>query len=178
MSRPRITILALVIAIGTLLSIATSSTQAGPPVVIRPNSGEVSITQGQRVSAMLYRGGWISCSAGLDADYRTAAITRMELWRGAELVQVVDKKDGAWDIFPWEASDACVHVNAPVGSNWSFDRLKLHRVGDYELRWTRGWSVPLTDGGDYTGNGEPDVYQPTSEFWVVLIHVLPQGGGS
>jgi hypothetical protein len=174
MPRSRAIAIVIPLLLAALFTVA-SSRAAGDVVVIQPNSGEVSITHGQRTSATLFRRGWISCSQGLDLDFRNAAFTHMELWRGGELIQVVDLADGRWDTFSWAPGPACVHVNIPHGSNWSFDRLQLHIVGDYELHWTRGWSVPLTDGGDYTGDGQPDIYPAQTEDWVVTIHVLPEG---
>ncbi len=176
MTRSKVVTSVVLLLLGAFFTLALSTPAAGDVIIIRPNSGEVFITQGQRVSAILYRRGWISCSEGLDLDYRNVAITHMELWRAGELIQVVDKADGRWDTFPWDPSPACVHVNSPFGSNWSFDQLRLHTVGDYELHWTRGWSVAIADGGDYDGNGQPDIFPAESEDWVVTIHVLSEGG--
>ncbi len=175
----RVKVLGLVVPllVAALLSMASSLHQGGEVVVIRPNSGEVTITQDQRVSARLYRSGWLSCSPGLDLDYRNAAVTYMELWRDGLLLQTIEKQDGSWNTSASGPDTLCVHVNSPYLSNWYFDRLMLHVPGDYELRWTRGWSADLTDGFDYSpADGYPDLYPATSEDFVVTIHVLPAGG--
>lgn len=170
----RFIILVLSLFLGALFITASASGNGSEVVVILPTSGEVSITQGQMVRAFLFRqgGGWLSCSRGLDLDYRGAAIVHMELWRSDKLIQTVDKGDGRWNTSGQDPHPLCVHVNSPYLSNWSFDYLRFYEAGDYELRWTRGWSVTLSDGGDYSPvDGYPDLYESRTEEFVVLIHV-------
>jgi hypothetical protein len=175
MKNLRFILFVLILLLGAFVTTASSSMYGGEAVVILPTSKEVSIKQGQMVKAKLYGGGWLSCSRGMDLDYRDAAITHMELWRGGKLVQVIEKRDGRWDTTRQGSNPLCVHVNSPYKSNWYFDNLRFYETGDYELRWRRGISVQLSDGGDYDpDDGYPDLYGPESVDFVVLIHV--EGG--
>jgi len=174
MKKLRLVIFVLALLLGALFTTASSSWHGGEAVAIFPGSGEVTMKQGQMVRAYLYRegGGWGSCSRGMDLDYKEAAIAHLELWRGNRLIQVINKRDGRWDTTKGNPDWPCVHVDSPYLSNWHFDYLWFYLPGDYELRFTRGISAPLSDGADFDPiDGFPDLYNPGSNDYTVVIHV-------
>jgi hypothetical protein len=108
--------------------------------------------------------GWLACTRGLVNVFVKASYFEFELIQSDEspyLVVTQDEIDDLWN--PIEPA-GFTHEWCRGGQKTSFSswQVKLFDLppGEYELHFMGGIKHSLTDGGDFDGDGTPDVFHP------------------
>ena len=157
-----------------LLVMAAPLAQADGPVVITPYQGgpEYYADAGQEV---IIRAGWGACTRGLTQAFTRAAVVSMEVNLDGEPYLAVDPPARAFWSRP-ERSDgpttACVmHTSGLWASEWLYSLGELD-AGEYYLHFDWTLAHPVPDGGDYDGDGAPDLFTPDNyhiESYVTIV---------
>jgi len=161
----------IAILISASMLMAANMPAKKQPVYILPASGEVTINSTQTAIARI---DWIACSKGLTQDWIDQVVFKLELYQNGTLLQTVETHQGYWNMYAVDPISSCLHINEPQEADWQFDSLNFKKPGTYNLIFYRSWNAPLTDGGDWDGDGYID-FSPVLNFEPrqVTVNVLP-----
>ena len=141
---------------------AAASTPEDVPIFVLDTNVVYKVEPGQ-IGMMQSR--WIACNEKLVRTYIKAVHFELTLYKNGEkqpyLFILSDQVDNLWDsIEPYGyPADECVVKGTPSISTWKIPLPTLPE-GVYKL-YFHGWvDHPITDGSDYDGDGEPDVFPP------------------
>ena len=142
-------------------------------VIITPwRDGEVYIIGPGEVGVI--RSGWGACTGGLVQAYIKAS--NYELALDDVLLLTPEQVDELWgppEPFvpdpPYE--DVCPGKTRPMRARWRHPLSGL-APGSYQLHSLIWTDHPLIDGGDYDGDGRPDLFQPEDLYYDTLNTII------
>ena len=123
---------------------------------------------------VIFELGWAACNRGLVQDFLNANYLAFIL-DGSPVVapEEVNQYWGPIEKIPAPpAAEACLG-RTPVmlwRKQWSYQYGTLE-AGDHTLQFILKLDHPVLDGGDYDGNGAPDLFAGTLHDFEVTIHV-------
>lgn len=162
--------LILLLLAGLVLVTGAAGDESTEVVISVARNGSYTIQEGDIV---VLRAGWGACSPGLVRAY--IAASNWEVTLDSEPLLAPHDVDALWgpvEIIenPPPAWEACVGVGRPARAEWRYVLPGLES-GTYVLD-TRWWTDhPLIDGGDYNGDGRPDLFTPEMHESVNTITV-------
>lgn len=122
------------------------------------------------------RHGWAACNRGLVQVYIKASnfdLTLVDADETPHLTLTPGQVDELWGpIEPWETCPyPCRGRQGPARAYWQSVLPDL-APGEYELRSTIWVDHPVTDGGDWDGDGVPDVLRPEDLYFDTVNTII------
>ena len=152
-----------------VVPLATSDEE---PLIIRPWIGgpDYYATADQEV---IIRVGWAACNRGLTQAFVKGNSVSMEVqYEGLPYLVVAPPASEYWG--PVEPIDGGPTIDCVMASRglwrsyWNYSLGELP-VGEYDVHWLFVSDHPLPDGGDYDGDGHPDLLDAYMERWFKII---------
>ena len=165
-----LTLMTLLLAALTL-STATAQSEVEEVRISPWLSGQEYVVGPGQVGVI--RAGWAACTRGLVRVFINAS--NFELTLNGEPLLTPEQVDQLWGpIAPCETCPGpCRGKQEPVSASWRYV-LDLP-PGEYELHSTIWIDHPLIDGGDYDGDGAPDVFRPEDLYYDTLNTIVVLG---
>jgi len=150
-----LTLLALLLSM--MLSTATAQEEVEITVW---NDGQTTIEPGQ---VAVLHAGWAACNKGLVYAWMNASY--FEVWLDGELLLTADQVYDLWgSVQPSPAAEVvCIPKPNFHSAEWRYALADLP-AGEYELRSISTVTHPVHDGGDYDGDGRPDMFTPETYY--------------
>lgn len=145
-----------------LLVLAVPLVQADEPVVITPYVGG-PVFYAEAGQEVVIRAGWAACTRGLTEAFTHAAAVSMQVdYDGAPWLNVEPPSREYWSRPQpsGNSTSACVMQTSNYWSTQWLYSLGTLEAGEYSLHFVYTISHPLPDGGDYDGDGRPDLFTP------------------
>lgn len=160
--------LLLTVVLLMILLVAAVTVQAGETVIIRP----YRLADGQVVTVstedqVIITARWVACNRGLTEAFRHSAVITLDETFASQMTSLVAPpgQDYWAKVAPYTLAqpEVCVmQAKSGWATYWNYDLGDLE-PGWHELHFTWTLAEPLPDGGDYDGDGEPDIF--SSENW-------------
>lgn len=166
MNKPFVSLVLVMLLVASLV-IATAAAASEPEeVIITPwmDGQEYTIGPGQ---LGVIRAGWGACSRGLVQAYINAS--NYELSLNDTTLLTPEQVDELWGpMGPFVPAppneDACPGNTKPMRASWQYPLTDL-APGTYTLHTLIWIDHPLIDGGDYDGDGKPDLFTPENLYY-------------
>jgi hypothetical protein len=144
-----------------IVAVASLVQAESEPLVITPYRSEPEIytSAGREV---IIRAGWGACTRGLAQASVHASTISMEIdYNGIPWVTVEPPSRNYWnqpESTDFTGLNACV-MNTKFGwwTEWLYS-LGMLEAGTYDVHFFWTFTHPIPDGGDYDGDGRPDIF--------------------
>jgi hypothetical protein len=150
-------LLALLLAM--MLSTVTAQEEE-VEISVWKNGETFTIAPGQ---VAVLRAGWAACNKGLVHAWMNASY--YEVWLNGDLLLTADQVYDLWgSVQPIpRIGGECIPKPNPHSAEWRYVLADLP-AGEYELRSIITVTHPVPDGGDYDGDGQPDLFTPETYY--------------
>jgi len=172
--KKRIVLLIVICAGLAFLSSAAFAQTSEESVVIHPLRWDSSQTVYSN-QEIIFVMGWAACRKGLVQDYLTAVNMTFTL-DGESLFGSNTESNQYWGAISEmpapPAAEACIGKTPEIlwRAGWEYSYGQLP-AGDYTVYFAHQVDHPVIDGGDYDGDGSPDMFLGTLNEKEFTIHV-------
>lgn len=157
---------ALVLVVAVSIAAADDTVRIWPHVF--QNGDVVPVGSGQTI---LIREGWLACTRGLTEAFRRASVVGMTVNDGSGSPLTIGPPGSEYwtpvTAFGTDAETCVMHTGSLWRTDWTYP-LGVLPDGEYQVHFLWYTTSPVPDGGDYDGDGRPDVghYYMEREFTI------------